>query len=156
MDREMQLRSRCKPEACHIDSAFHQSADERGLQLGRAQARSYCLSADALAELPDDRLSFLLFPVEHPELFDAVTLDSDGRIERIEVKSAAARSRWIWGAFKMPGRVLHELEELCRRRHSAWVSGGDPAALDRPARSARARGVCRARSVRRPARARQS
>src|SRR3712207_9385153 len=27
--------------------------------------------ADALAGLPDDRLSFLLFPVERPEFFDA-------------------------------------------------------------------------------------
>jgi dTDP-glucose pyrophosphorylase len=30
---------------------------------------------DALKGLPDDVLSFLLFPVEHPEAFDAVTTD---------------------------------------------------------------------------------
>ena len=36
--------------------------------------------SDALAALPDDRLSFLLFPVERPELFDAVVLDDDGRV----------------------------------------------------------------------------
>ena len=30
---------------------------------------------DALRDLPDDRLSFLLFPVERPELFDAVVAD---------------------------------------------------------------------------------
>src|SRR5258706_15446810 len=29
---------------------------------------------DALCSLPDDRFSFLLFPVEHPELFDAVVM----------------------------------------------------------------------------------
>src|SRR5689334_17445392 len=32
---------------------------------------------DALAVLPDDRMSFLLFPVERPELFDAVVHDAD-------------------------------------------------------------------------------
>jgi dTDP-glucose pyrophosphorylase len=72
---------------------------------------------EALSALPDDRLSFLLFPVEHPELFDAVVMDEHGRIERIEVKSAGARSRWIWGAFKMPGRLFHELRDF-------WHSGG--------------------------------
>ena len=30
---------------------------------------------DALTQLPDDVLSFLLFPVEHPEFFDAVVTD---------------------------------------------------------------------------------
>jgi hypothetical protein len=30
------------------------------------------------------------------------------------VKSPGARSHWIWGAFKMPGRVLHELHALWR------------------------------------------
>ncbi len=38
---------------------------------------------DALRSLPEDRLSFLLFPVERPELFDAVVMEADGRIERI-------------------------------------------------------------------------
>jgi glucose-1-phosphate thymidylyltransferase len=72
--------------------------------------------ADALRALPDDRLSFLLFPVEHPELFDAVVMDGDGRIEEIRVKSVEAGSRWIWGAFKMPGRLFHELEAFWRSR----------------------------------------
>ena len=31
------------------------------------------------------------------------------RVREIQVKRADARSHWIWGAFKMPGRVLHEL-----------------------------------------------
>ena len=69
----------------------------------------------ALAELPDDVLSFLLFPVEHPEFFDAVVLDGD-RVTEIQVKRKDAASKWIWGAFKMPGRVLHDLEALWRRR----------------------------------------
>src|SRR5215216_5292270 len=69
----------------------------------------------ALAALPDDRLSFLLFPVDHPEFFDAVVLDETGRVLEIEVKRQDASSGWIWGAFKMPGRVL---KELCR----LWLS----------------------------------
>lgn len=68
----------------------------------------------ALAELPDDVLAFLLFPVERPELFDAVELDSRGRVRAIHVKQAEVRSHWIWGAFKMPGHVFHALTELWR------------------------------------------
>jgi glucose-1-phosphate thymidylyltransferase len=82
--------------------------------------------ADALAALPNDVLSFLLFPVERPELFDAVVLEKDGDIQpglsslslpiqQIQVKDPHAASRWIWGAFKMPGAILREL-------HALWVA----------------------------------
>jgi tRNA (mo5U34)-methyltransferase len=67
-----------------------------------------------LAALADDVLSFLLFPVERPEFFDAVVTDDAGNVREIQVKQADARSNWIWGAFKMPGRVLHELYDLWR------------------------------------------
>jgi glucose-1-phosphate thymidylyltransferase len=73
--------------------------------------------AAALAELPDDRLSFLLFPVEHPELFDAVVLDEQDGVCEIQVKKPDAQSHWIWGAFKMPGRTL-------RRLHELWIARG--------------------------------
>ena len=66
--------------------------------------------------LPEGRLSFLLFPVGHPEQFDAVVLDEDDRIREIQVKQHGARSRWIWGAIKLPGHVLHELHGLWRAR----------------------------------------
>ena len=66
---------------------------------------------DALAHLPD-ALSFLLFPVDRPEFFDAVVMDGQDRIREIQVKHKNAASNWIWGAFKMPGRVLHELHRL--------------------------------------------
>lgn len=92
---------------------------------------------DALRLLPDGRVSFLLFPVERPELFDAVETDEAGRVRRIEVKSAAAASRWIWGAFKLPGAALHGLHALWveRRRRdqfigtlvNAWLDGGGEA-----------------------------
>ena len=71
---------------------------------------------DALAALPDHVLSFLLFPVERPEFFDAVVLDAEDRVREIQVKRPDAASNWIWGAFKMPGRVLADLRELWLRR----------------------------------------
>lgn len=76
-----------------------------------------------LAGLPDDRLSFLLFPVDRPELFDAVSLHDDDRVREIEVKQPSPSSNWIWGAFKMPGRVLHELNALwiARRRRDEFI-----------------------------------
>jgi glucose-1-phosphate thymidylyltransferase len=90
--------------------------------------------ADALCALPDDELSFLLFPVDRPELFDAVVMDSNGSVEEIQVKDVAARSTWVWGAFKMPGHVLRDLHTLWQTRDrrdeyvgtlvNAWLSAG--------------------------------
>jgi dTDP-glucose pyrophosphorylase len=70
---------------------------------------------DALAALPDDVLSFLLFPVDRPELFDAVVVDGDGCVAEIQVKCADAKTHWIWGAFKMPGSVYQALHDLWRQ-----------------------------------------
>ena len=71
---------------------------------------------DGLAALPEGCLSMLLFPVERPELFDAVVTTPDGRVVAVEVKQPAPRSHWIWGAFKMPGAVLADLFRLwCAR-----------------------------------------
>jgi dTDP-glucose pyrophosphorylase len=67
---------------------------------------------DGLAALPDDRLSLLLFPVDHPELFDAVVTAPDGRVLEIQVKRQQPDSSWIWGAFRMPGAILYDLHSL--------------------------------------------
>ena len=93
--------------------------------------------SDALATLPDDRLSFLLFPVDNPSLFDAVDTDRAGRVREIQVKSTEARTNWIWGAFKMPGATLHALHALWLERGrtdeyigtlvNAWLAAGNPA-----------------------------
>ena len=72
---------------------------------------------DGLSALPDDALSLLLFPVEHPEFFDAVVMGKDRDVLEIQVKTLSAASRWIWGAFKMPGMVLHALFDLWLERH---------------------------------------
>jgi dTDP-glucose pyrophosphorylase len=66
----------------------------------------------ALNYLPDNELSFLLFPVEQPWFFDAVVTSEDGRVREIQVKNPAASTRWIWGAFKMPGSIFKRLYEL--------------------------------------------
>jgi dTDP-glucose pyrophosphorylase len=90
----------------------------------------------ALRALPDGSLSFLLFPVERPELFDAVVLDGD-RVVEIQVKRPGAASHWIWGAFKMPGRTLRDLRDLWLERGrsdeyvgtlvNAWIAAGGTA-----------------------------
>lgn len=72
---------------------------------------------DALKHLPENELSFLLFPVEHPELFDAVSTDEEGWVQQVHVKQLHFVSRWIWGAIRMPGRIFHEL-------HRFWMQPG--------------------------------
>ena len=95
---------------------------------------------DGLCALKDDAFSFLLFPVERPELFDAVVTDGRGRVREIQVKQRAPGSAWIWGAFKMPGVVLHELFQLwCERdRRDEYIGTLVNAYL---ARGGEARGV---------------
>jgi dTDP-glucose pyrophosphorylase len=92
---------------------------------------------DALKKLPSGVLSFLLFPVANPELFDSVTTDERGRVLEIQVKRPDADSRWIWGAFKMSGRVLAALHQLWLERGrrdeyigtlvNAYIAGGGEA-----------------------------
>ncbi len=73
----------------------------------------------ALRSLPNDKLSFLLFPVAHPENFDAVVCSEDATVLRIHVKQNHPGSHWIWGAFKMPCRILRELHSLWLERNRA-------------------------------------
>jgi glucose-1-phosphate thymidylyltransferase len=69
----------------------------------------------ALSALPDADLSFLLFPVEHPEFFDAVVLDGE-RVREIQVKQPGAESNWIWGAFRMSAAGFRDLHLLWKQR----------------------------------------
>lgn len=89
---------------------------------------------DGLCRLPKDVLAFLLFPVERPEFFDAVVTDEDGWVREIQVKQKGAATRWVWGSFQMPARVLRELHELWVERDrrdeymgslvNAWIARG--------------------------------
>ncbi len=101
--------------------------------------------ADALCRLPDDRLSFLLFPVGHPESFDAVVCAETGDVTEIQVKQPDPRTNWVWGAFKMPGDVLQSLFDLwCERGRrdeyvgtlvNAWLARGGVASAVRAGNS---------------------
>jgi dTDP-glucose pyrophosphorylase len=74
---------------------------------------------DALRALGDDPLSFLLFPVNRPERFDAVLTDAEGAVRQIRVKQENPGSPWIWGAFKLSGQTLRDLHDLwCERDQS--------------------------------------
>jgi glucose-1-phosphate thymidylyltransferase len=92
---------------------------------------------DGLVKLPNEVLSFLLFPVEQPQFFDAVVTNDEGHVVEIQVKRTDATSKWIWGAFKMPGRTLKELNYLWWVREksdeyfgtlvNAWIRNGNVA-----------------------------
>jgi glucose-1-phosphate thymidylyltransferase len=89
---------------------------------------------DGLCALPDGTLSFLLFPVDRPEFFDAVVTDDEGGVREIQVKQPGASTHWVWGAFKLPGWTLRELHELWLERGrqdeyigtlvNAWLARG--------------------------------
>lgn len=91
---------------------------------------------DALRHLPEDILSFLLFPVEHPEFFDAVITNQQGYVQQVQVKKNNPSSHWIWGAIKMPAttfRILHALWCRSERRDeyfgtliNAWLAEISP------------------------------
>jgi glucose-1-phosphate thymidylyltransferase len=70
---------------------------------------------DALLALGDDPVSFLLFPVDAPERFDAVLTDESGRVIEVRVKQQDPGTHWVWGAFKLSPGTLHEL-------HRLWLS----------------------------------
>jgi dTDP-glucose pyrophosphorylase len=87
--------------------------------------------------LPPGGLSFLLFPVQRPELFDAVVHDDDGAVREIQVKERAPATAWIWGGFRVTGAILAELDALWRARGArdayvgtlvnAWLAAGGSA-----------------------------
>lgn len=72
---------------------------------------------DGFSALDGSGLSFLVFPVDNPQLFDAVDFDERQNIRQIDVKSLHPSSHWVWGAFKVTGSVLREL-------HAVWREPG--------------------------------
>lgn len=92
---------------------------------------------DALRALPDDRLSFLLFPVDQPQHFDVVVTDDHGRVQEVQVKSAEPRSKWIWGPSRCPAACSTSFMRSGRRKAAVtntsapWSMRGWPAAARR-------------------------
>lgn len=93
--------------------------------------------ADGFRELGDEGVSFLLFPVERPEFFDAVVTDQAGRVREVQVKNPGAATSWVWGSFKLKGSVFAELHGLWKEREqrdeyfgtlvNAWIERGGKA-----------------------------
>jgi dTDP-glucose pyrophosphorylase len=69
--------------------------------------------------------NLVLFPVQDPSAFDAVVCDEVGYVKRVEVKSKAARSNWIWGAVTATGDAFHRLKLLWDSRHRSDEYLGD-------------------------------
>jgi dTDP-glucose pyrophosphorylase len=100
---------------------------------------------DGFNALGDEGLSFLLFPVERPELFDAVVLDGIGLVTEVQVKRKEASTSWVWGSFKVKGEVFKELFDLWQERGqtdeyfgtlvNAWLEKGGRAAGVRAGKS---------------------
>ena len=92
---------------------------------------------DGFSLLSDDALSFLLFPVRAPELFDAVVTDDAGRVREIQVKHERPATSWVWGAIRARASVLHALHALWLERGqrdeylgtlvNAWIASGGEA-----------------------------
>jgi hypothetical protein len=58
----------------------------------------------------------LLFPVRHPRHFDAVLTSPDDQVIEVEVKVAAPRTSWVWGAGRLSGHDFHALHALWQAR----------------------------------------
>src|ERR1051326_8679921 len=67
---------------------------------------------DGFRHLPASQFSFLLFPVDRPQLLDAVSCGAQGSVLEVEVKQPKPKSHWVWGAFRLPGRTLMDLHDL--------------------------------------------
>ena len=108
---------------------------------GRAARHDLASRGRASPSFPDDRLAFLTFPVERPELFDAVVSDQDGRVREIQVKQRERASNWVWGAFQHARRrAARTARSVARARRAGRVYRHTGQRLDLP-RAARRRGV---------------
>src|SRR5438874_10731414 len=72
---------------------------------------------DGFSRLTTRALSFLLFPVEDPDRFDAVLTEPNGLVREIRVKSEHPGTNWVWGAFRMPAPLFRTL-------HALWSEPG--------------------------------
>jgi len=75
----------------------------------------------ALRDLPPRQFSMLLFPVDHPERFDAVITNDRGDVEKVCVKSKQVVTEWIWGAMKMAGSTLADLHQIWSHRNDEFL-----------------------------------
>jgi len=62
-------------------------------------------------------VNLVLFPVENPSAFDAVVCDPQNFVTKVEVKTPAPQSNWIWGAITATGESFRNLKLLWEARH---------------------------------------
>ena len=109
--------------------------DSEGVLIGLPD--TIWLPEHGLRDLPDDPLSLLLFPVDQPAFFDAVSTDTDHRVLNIAVKDRNANTDWIWGAMRLRGDAFQNLAHLWHARAcqdeylgtliNAWIAQGSEA-----------------------------
>ena len=97
----------------------HNTCDAIDYLRGKKLITDEGFPVNGFQSLPDGELSFLLFPVSRPELFDAVITDDAGSVREIQVKQVGAESKWVWGAFKLTGKIFAELHQLWVEREKA-------------------------------------
>jgi dTDP-glucose pyrophosphorylase len=76
-------------------------------------------------DLKQSDVNLVLFPVDNPSVFDAVSCDDLGYVQEVQVKKADARSQWIWGAVTARGESFHRLKLLWEARHRTDEYLGD-------------------------------
>jgi glucose-1-phosphate thymidylyltransferase len=120
-DRRAQVCYMVQPQAAGLCDAIF-----RALPLVREQEPvlvglpdTVWFPASGYQALDGDGLSFLLFPVTQPELFDAVVCTEAGEVREIQVKRDKPDTHWVWGGFRMSGKVLAELHTLWCERDQA-------------------------------------
>ena len=74
---------------------------------------------------PGSDCNLVLFPVDQPSAFDAVVCDEQGFVREVQVKSAAAKTNWIWGAVTASGSAFRRLKLLWDSRHRSDEYLGD-------------------------------
>lgn len=62
-------------------------------------------------------VNLVLFPVDHPSMFDAVACDNQNFVQKVEVKVPTPQSNWIWGAITTTGKAFRDLKLLWESRH---------------------------------------
>jgi len=79
---------------------------------------------DALQQLPNDLLSFLLFPVEQPQFFDAVLTDEHDNVREIQVKQVIVTGADGFAIFQVSDGSTFEEATPDPRRPDEVVGGG--------------------------------
>ena len=95
--------------------ALHVMRDDEDVLIGLPD--TIWFPVDGFSRLTTRALSFLLFPVDDPDRFDAVLTEPDGQVREIRVKSAQPDTNWVWGAFRMPAPLFRTL-------HALWSEPG--------------------------------